>query len=38
MALNRMLATKAQAKGKKSKDCITLALTSNADSSKTFKP
>jgi hypothetical protein len=38
MAPDRTLATKAQAGGKKSKDCITLALTSNADGSKTFKP
>jgi hypothetical protein len=38
MAPNRMLTTKAQAGGKKSKDYITLTLTSNANGSKTFKP
>ena len=38
MAPDRTLATKAQAGGKKSKDRITIALTSNADGSETFKP
>ena len=38
MSPNRTLATQASAGGKKSKDRITLALTSNADGSETFKP
>jgi hypothetical protein len=38
MAPDRTLATKAQAGGKKSKDRIAIALTSNANDSETFKP